>query len=136
MADKVSFTNFGSRRKVRKIKRKRTQSSNIVATPRERSATEPVLESVSNLVPHSNEFKFPFLEMSVTQVNPSGKDSWCERQVSVRNIGNGAARSITISFDNLESSGKTVIDELEVDSKSDLSFRRNKTQVFLPPYER
>ena len=44
MADKVSFTNFGTRRKVRKIKRKRTQSSNTVAAPRERSATESVQE--------------------------------------------------------------------------------------------
>ena len=116
MTDKVSFTNFGRRRKVRKIKRKRTQGSNIVATPRDRSATVPVQESVSNFAPNSNKFKLPFLEISVTQVNPSGKDSWCEMQVSLRNIGNGAARSITISFDNLESRGKTVVDELEVDS--------------------
>ena len=116
MTDKVSFTNFGRRRKVRKIKRKRTQGSNIVATPRDRSATVPVQESVSNFAPNSNKFKFPFLDISVTQVNPSGKDSWCEMQVSLRNIGNGAARSITISFDNLESRGKTVVDELEVDS--------------------
>ena len=75
MADKVSFTNFGTRRKVRKIKRKRTQSSNTVATPRERSAPESIQQPVSNLVPNSNEFKFPFLEISVTQLNPSMRDS-------------------------------------------------------------
>lgn len=84
MTDKVSFTNFGRRRKVRKIKRKKTQGSSIVATPRDRSATVPVQESVSNFAPNSNKFKFPFLEISVTQVNPSGKDSWCEMQVSLR----------------------------------------------------
>ena len=122
MADKVSFTNFGSRRKVRKIKRKRAQSSNTVATPRERSAPESIEQPVSNLVPNSNEFKFPFLEISVTQLNPSMRDSRCDMQVSMYNSGNGTARSITISFDNLESRGKTMVDELDVDSNIILDF--------------
>ena len=122
MADKVSFTNFGTRRKVRKIKRKRTQSSKTVDTPRERSAPESIQQPVSNLVPNSNEFKFPFLEISVTQLNPSMRDSWCDMQVSMHNSGNGTARSITISFDNLESRGKTMVDELDVDSSIILDF--------------
>ena len=43
-------------------------------------------------------------------------------QVSMHNSGNGTARSITISFDNLESRGKTMVDELDVDSSIILDF--------------
>ncbi len=43
-------------------------------------------------------------------------------EVSLQNSGNGSARSITISFDNLESRGKTMIDELEIDSEMLLNF--------------
>ena len=122
MADKVSFTNFGTRRKVRKIKRKKTQSSSAIVDPKEISTTKSVQEMASSLVKNSKEFKFPFLEISVTQESSSKRDSWCEMKVSLHNSGNGAARLITISFDNLESRGKTMLDELEVDSTTILDF--------------
>tara|TARA_B100000945_G_scaffold259622_1_gene217572 strand:+ start:2077 stop:2889 length:813 start_codon:yes stop_codon:yes gene_type:complete len=119
MADKVSFTDFGTKRKVRKIKRKRTSNSPVKS---EVKAT-PLPESpVSELVPNLDEFKFPFIEISVTQLTPSLRDSWCEMEVSLQNSGNGSARSITISFDNLESKGKTMIDELEIGSEMILNF--------------
>ena len=43
-------------------------------------------------------------------------------EVSLLNSGNGLARSINISFDNLESRGKTMVDELEIDSEMVLNF--------------
>ena len=119
MADKVSFTDFGTKRKVRKIKRKRTSNSPVKS---EVKAT-PLPESpVNELVPNLDEFKFPFIEISVTQLTPSLRDSWCEMEVSLQNSGNGSARSITISFDNLESKGKTMIDELEIGSDMIFNF--------------
>ena len=119
MADKVSFTDFGTKRKVRKVKRKRSTNLSV------KSETKPVTlpESTNNeLIPNLEEFQFPFLEISVLQLTPSLRDSWCEMEVSLQNSGNGSARSITISFDNLESRGKTMVDELEIDSDIVLNF--------------
>ena len=119
MADKVSFTDFGTKRKVRKVKRKRTSNSSIKS---EVKATPLPKSPVSELVPNLDEFKFPFIEISVKQLTPSLRDSWCEMEVSLQNSGNGSARSINISFDNLESKGKTMIDELKIDSETVLNF--------------
>ena len=74
------------------------------------------------VIPNLEEFKFPFLEILITQLTPSLRDSWCEMEVSLQNSGNGPARSINVSFDNLESRGKTMVDELEVDSEIILNF--------------
>tara|TARA_B100001250_G_scaffold408817_1_gene431893 strand:+ start:703 stop:1515 length:813 start_codon:yes stop_codon:yes gene_type:complete len=119
MADKVSFTDFGTKRKVRKVKRKRTSTSPAKSEVKATSLPE---SPVSELIPNLDEFKFPFIEISVTQLTPSLRDSWCEMEVSLQNSGNGPARSITISFDNLESKGKTMIDELEIGSDMIFNF--------------
>ena len=119
MADKVSFTDFGTKRKVRKVKRKRTSTLPAKSEVRKAPSPEP---PVSEIIPNLEEFKFPFIEISVTQLTPSLRDSWCEMEVSLQNSGNGSARSITISFDNLESRGKTMIDELEIGSDMILNF--------------
>ncbi len=123
MADKVSFTDFGTKRKVRKIKRKRQPSQNSsIYSQNESTPTSFDESSSTELNIDSDEFKFPFLEISVSQQTPSLRDSWCEMQVSLKNSGNGSAKSLTISFDNLESRGKTMVDELEIDSDIVLNF--------------
>jgi len=123
MADKVSFTDFGTKRKVRKIKRKRVPSQKSFVNSKEDSKSIPLDESSQvEASISSDEFKFPFLEISVSQLAPSSRDSWCEMEVSLLNSGNGSAKSITISFDNLESRGKTMVDELEVGSDIILNF--------------
>ena len=123
MADKVSFTDFGTKRKVRKIKRKRSGMSDSSAKREMSSVSPPLAKSSSEeSVPNLDEFKFPFIEISVSQLAPSLRYSWCEMEVSLHNIGNGSARSINISFDNLESRGKTMVDELGVDSDIHLNF--------------
>ena len=119
MADKVSFTDFGTKRKVRKVKRKRP--SNSSAEPQRKLPPLPE-KSKNELSSSLEEFKFPFLEISVSQLTPSLRDSWCEMEVSLHNSGNGSARSINISFDSLESRGKTMVDELEKDSDIILNF--------------
>tara|TARA_B100001142_G_scaffold311696_1_gene346357 strand:- start:1380 stop:2204 length:825 start_codon:yes stop_codon:yes gene_type:complete len=123
MADKVSFTDFGTKRKVRKIKRKRSGKSDS-SVKRERNSVDTSLARPSSetSVPNFDEFKFPFIEISVLQLTPSLRDSWCEMEVSLHNVGNGSARSINVSFDNLETRGKTMVDELKVDSEILLSF--------------
>ena len=119
MADKVSFTDFGTKRKVRKVKRKK--SSNLSAKSGRNPVPLPETPK-DEVIPNLEEFKFPFLEISATQLTPSLRDSWCEMEVSLQNSGNGSARSITISFDNLESRGKTMVDELEIGSDIVLNF--------------
>lgn len=122
MADKVSFTDFGTKRKVRKIKRKRSPTPKS-SVKLEELTTEPLTENSEAEVIHNLEgFQFPFLEISISQVTSSLKDSWCEMEVYLQNSGNGIARSITISFDNLDSRGKTMVDELGVDSDITLNF--------------
>ncbi len=120
MADKVSFTDFGTKRKVRKVKRKRETNS---ALRSERKNASYSLSSGNETARNSEDFKFPFLEIKVSQLTPALRDSWCEMEVSLHNSGNGSARSINVSFDNLESRGKTMVDELEVDSSIILNFQ-------------
>ena len=122
MADKVSFTDFGTKRKVRKIKRKRSPTPKS-SVKLEELTTKPLTEnSEAEVIPNLEGFQFPFLETSISQVTSSLKDSWCEMEVYLQNSGNGIARSITISFDNLDSRGKTMVDELGVDSNIILDF--------------
>ena len=83
------------------------------------SDPELLLDEVTNI---SAEFKFPFLEISAIQLTPSLRGAWCEMEISLRNTGNGSARSINISFDNLESRGKTIVDELKIESEILLNF--------------
>ena len=123
MADKVSFTEFGTKRKVRKIKRKRVGMSDKSAKMESSSFSSPLTKpSSGESIPNFDEFKFPFIEISVSQLTPSLRDSWCEMEVSLHNVGNGSARSINVSFDNLETRGKTMVDELKVDSDIILNF--------------
>ena len=123
MADKVSFTDFGTKRKVRKIKRKRPPTSKSFAKLEEELTTKPLIDkSEDEVVPNLDGFQFPFLEISISQTASSLRDSWCELEVHLQNSGNGLARSITISFDNLDSKGKTMVDELGVDSDTTLNF--------------
>ena len=119
MADKISFTGFGSKRRVRKIKRKRVTNSSVEPENIPSFSQYPSRNEVSKT---SSEFKFPFLEISVTQLTSSLRDSWCQIEIFLRNSGNGSARSINVSFDNLESRGKTMVDELKVDSDIVLNF--------------
>lgn len=119
MADKVSFTDFGTKRKVRKVKRKR--STNL-STKSDRKSVPVSETSKDEVIPSLEKFEFPFLEISVSQLTPSLRDSWCEMEVSLHNSGNGSARSITVSFDSLESRGKTMVDVLEKDSDIILNF--------------
>ena len=123
MADKVSFTDFGTRRKVRKTKRKSANNQELPSKSEKVPIPEPLPEpSIQELVSNLENFKFPFLEISVSQLQPSLRDSWCEFEVLLQNSGTGSARSINISFDNLESRGKTMVDELGVDSDITLTF--------------
>ena len=123
MADKVSFTEFGTKRKVRKIKRKRVGTSDNSAKRESSSIPSPLTKSsIGGSIPNFEEFKFPFIEISVSQLTPSLRDSWCEMEASLHNVGNGSARSINVSFDNLETRGKTMVDKLKVDSDIILNF--------------
>ena len=123
MADKVSFTDFGTRRKVRKIKRKSRSNQELPSKSEKDPIPDPLPEpSIEEMIPNLANFKFPFLEISVSQLQPSLRDSWCEFEALLQNSGTGSARSINISFDNLEARGKTMVDELEVDSEINLNF--------------
>ena len=119
MTDKVSFTDFGTKRKVRKVKRKR-ETNSALRSGRKHVSSSPFSENI--VTKNSEDFKFPFLEIKVSQKAPSLRDSWCEMEVSLHNSGNGSARSINVSFDNLESRGKTMVDELKIGSSIVLNF--------------
>ena len=119
MADKVSFTDFGTKRKIRRVKRKKVIGSSVKSGNEQVFSKDKFRDEVPNI---SAEFKFPFLEISATQLTPSLRGAWCEMEISLRNSGNGSARSINISFDNLESRGKTMVDELEIESDTVLNF--------------
>jgi len=119
VADKVSFTDFVNKRKVRKVKRKRAKGSPVEPDKKQLPSKEKSKTYMDNI---SSEFRFPFLEISVTQLTPSKRETWCEMEVSLHNSGNGSARSINVSFDNLESRGKTMVDELDVNSDIVLNF--------------
>ena len=113
MADKVSFTNFGERKKVKKVKRRRPKKANINAEElldevlaAKKMADQTIAESGSSLI------TLPFLEFSALQETPFTSGEWNTVEITLSNTGNGAASTITISFDNLRTRGQTIIDSL------------------------
>lgn len=113
MADKVSFTNFGGKKKVRKVKRRGPKKPNINAEAlldevlvAKKMADRTIAESGSNLI------TLPFLEFSALQETPFASGEWNPVEVTLSNTGNGAASTVTLSFDNLRVRGQTIVDSL------------------------
>ena len=114
MSDKISFTNFGSQKKIKKVKRKRKRSVKSVQN------TEKLLDRVieaKNLadetINSSNSISLPFLEFEVIQSNSFDPDIWNEFKINLTNSGNGSARNVTISFDRFQTRGQTIVDNLD-----------------------
>ena len=122
MADKVSFTDFGAKKKVRKIKRKRSKKSK----PDPAKLLDEVLEakkladSAISSAP-TPQFSFPFIEFTVLQSEPFKHNTWNEIEITLTNTGTGVAKNTTISFDRLETRGQTIVDNLETGDKSVLT---------------
>ena len=124
MPDKISFTDFGGKKKVRRIKKKRRKKAGInkekmlddLLLSKKDSASSPTNSE------SSSDFQFPFLELASLQPSPSVINEWTPLEVSIINSGNGVARSVTISFDNLESRGKTILDKLDPAQEITLNF--------------
>jgi len=121
MADKVSFTDFGTKKKVRRVKRKRSK----------KSGTDPakLLDEVLEAKKLADEtiasvpmpqFSLPFIEFTVTQAEPFSPHIWNELEVILNNTGNGGARNTTISFDRLKTKGQTIVDNIEVGGETTL----------------
>lgn len=124
MPDKISFTDFGGKKKIRRIKKKRRKKSSI---NKEKMLDDLFLSNKDSTPSQSNpeassDFQFPFLEMTSLQSSSSVVDEWTSLEVSIINSGNGVARSVTISFDNLESRGKTILDKLDPGDEIILNF--------------
>ena len=114
MADKVSFTDFGGKKKVRKVKRRRTKKSSVNAEKlldevlaAKKMAEETIEASNPSLI------SLPFIEFSASQPSPFVSGEWNTIEISISNTGNGTARTITISFDNMQVRGQTIVDSLE-----------------------
>ena len=112
MPDKISFTNFGSKKKVKRIKRKRSVKSV--------SNTEKLLDEVieakklaDETISNTKAISLPFLEFEVFQSSPFEHNVWNDFEVTLTNSGNGSARNITITFDRLQTRGQTIVDTLE-----------------------
>jgi len=108
MADKVSFTNFGERKKVRKVKRRGPKKQNINAEElldevlaAKKMADRTIAESGSNLI-----------TLPLLQETPFTPGEWNAVEITLSNTGNGAASTVTLSFDNLRTRGQTIIDSL------------------------
>ena len=113
MADKVSFTDFGAKKKVRKVKRGGPKKATVNAEElldevltAKKIASKAIEESSSNLV------TLPFIEFSALQETPCNPGKWNAVEITLSNTGTGAARTITLSFDNLKTRGQTIIDVL------------------------
>ena len=124
MPDKISFTDFGGKKKVRRIKKRRKKESGI---NKEKMLDDLLLskkdsESSQSNSKSSSDFQFPFLELASSQSSPSAMNEWTPLEVSIINSGNGIARSVTISFDNLETRGKTILDKLDPAEEVTLNF--------------
>ena len=124
MPDKISFTDFGGKKKVRRIKRRRKTESGI---NKEKMLDDLLLSKKDSAPSQSNsksssDFQFPFLELASSQSSPSAMNEWTPLEVSIINSGNGIARSVTISFDNLETRGKTILDKLDPAEEITLNF--------------
>tara|TARA_Y100001960_G_scaffold285475_1_gene322011 strand:- start:2200 stop:3024 length:825 start_codon:yes stop_codon:yes gene_type:complete len=131
MADKVSFTDFGEKKKVRKVRRRRLKKPRIDA--------EKLLDDVlaakkvaDDTIEASNPslISLPFIEFSVTQPSSFVSGQWNTIEISLSNSGNGTARTITISFDNMQVRGQTIVDSLESgkDTVVEVEIMTNSTQ--------
>ena len=114
MADKVSFTDFGGKKKVRKVKRRRMKKSSVNAEKlldevlaAKKMAEETIEASNPSLI------SLPFIEFSASQPSPFVSGEWNTIEISMSNTGNGTARTVTISFDNMQVRGQTIVDSLE-----------------------
>ena len=124
MPDKISFTDFGGKKKVRRIKKRRKKESGI---NKEKMLDDLLLSKKDSAPSQSNsksssDFQFPFLELASSQSSPSAMNEWTPLEVSIINSGNGIARSVTISFDNLETRGKTILDKIDPAEEITLNF--------------
>ena len=128
MADKVSFTDFGEEKKVRRVKRRGPKKANINAKElldevlaAKKMADQAIAGSGSNLI------TLPFIEFSALQETPFTQGEWNTVEITLSNTGNGAASMITLSLDNLRTRGQTIVDSLNpgedkvivIDLKSD-----------------
>ena len=111
MTDKVSFTNFGSKKKVRRIKRKRS----VKSINKTEKLLDEVLEAkklADKTIASSKTISLPFIEFEVLQSKPFEHNVWNDFEVNLTNSGNGIARNITISFDRFQTRGQTIVDNL------------------------
>jgi ribosomal protein L40E len=112
MADNISFTNFDSPKKVKKIKRKRS----VKFTNKTEKLLDEVIEAkklADETINNSKAISLPFIEFEVFQSSPFVYNTWNSFEVSLTNSGNGLARNITISFDRLQTRGQTIVDNLD-----------------------
>ena len=113
MADKVSFTDFRGEKKVRKVKRRKPKESNVNAEElldevlTARKMADKAIEKS-----RSSQIALPFLELSLMQEAPFDYGVWNPVEVTLSNTGTGPARTVTLSFDNLEARGQTIVDSL------------------------
>ena len=122
MADKVSFTDFGTKKRIRKVKRKRSSKSKPVPSKLldEVLEAKKLADETIASMPASN-FSFPFIEFTVLQSKPFVHDTWNEFIINLSNTGTGTARNTTLSFDRLETRGQTIIDTLETGDETTLT---------------
>ena len=88
MADKVSFTDFGGKKKVRKVKRRRAKKSSVNAEKlldevlaAKKMAEETIEASNPSLI------SLPFIEFSASQPSPFVSGEWNTIEISMSNTG-------------------------------------------------
>lgn len=124
MADKVSFTDFGTEKKVRRIKRKRSKKSGtdpaklLDEVLEAKKLADETIASVS-----TPQFSLPFIEFTITQAEPFTPYIWNEFEITLSNTGNGIARSTTISFDRLKTKGQTIVDNIEIGGETTIKIK-------------
>ena len=113
MPDKVSFTDFGEKKKHRKMKRNRKPRSEIDeekllddVLAAKKLAEDTIQSSGPGMI------TLPFIEVFVNQSGAFLKNQWNELELTISNTGNGGAKTVTISFDNLLARGQTIIDTI------------------------
>ena len=86
MPDKISFTNFGSKKKVKRIKRKRSVKSV--------SDTEKLLDEVieakklaDETISNTKAISLPFLEFEVFQSSPFEYNIWNDFKPNTKGLG-------------------------------------------------
>ncbi len=112
MSDKISFTNFGSQKKIKKVKRKRSVSS-VQNTEKLLDRVIEAKNLADETINSSNSISLPFLEFEVIQSNLFDPDIWNEFEINLTNSGNGSAHNVIISFDRFQTRGQTIIDNLD-----------------------